>query len=75
MAAIALMGSVMMGCSESDLVEQTPKGGAVTLTTTISLDGSSATTRALDADGKKTFNCNNCNTATHFREIVWMFGE
>ena len=55
MAAIALMGSVIMGCSESDLVENTPKGGAVTLTTTISLDGSSATTRALDADGKKTF--------------------
>ena len=55
MAAIALMGSVIMGCSENDLVENTPKGGAVTLTTTISLDGSSATTRALDADGKKTF--------------------
>ena len=55
MAAIALMGSVIMGCSENDLVENTPQGKAVTLTTTISLDGSSATTRALDADGKKTF--------------------
>lgn len=51
----AMMSSVITGCSENDLVEQTPKGGAVTLTTTISLDGSSATTRALDADGKKTF--------------------
>ena len=55
MAAIALMGSVIMGCSENDLVENTPQGKAVTLSTTISLDGSSATTRALDADGKKTF--------------------
>ena len=55
MAVIALMGSVIMGCSESDLVENSPQGKAVTLTTTISLDGSSATTRALDADGKKTF--------------------
>ena len=55
MAAIALMGSVIMGCSENDFLENTSQGKAVTLTTTISLDGSSATTRALDADGKKTF--------------------
>lgn len=57
MAAIALMGSVIMGCSENDLVENTPKGGAVTLTTTISLD-SSAGTRALDAAGHKTLAAN-----------------
>ena len=44
-----------MGCSENDFLENTPQGKAVTLTTTISLDGSSATTRALDADGKKSF--------------------
>ena len=55
MAAIALMGSVIMGCSESDLVENMPQSKAVMLSTTISLDGSSATTRALDAAGKKTF--------------------
>ena len=53
MAALAMVGTIFMGCSENDLVENTPKGGAVTLTTTISLD-SSAGTRALDADGKKT---------------------
>ena len=53
MAALALVGTVIMGCSENDLAENSPKGKAVTLTTTISLDGSG--TRALDADGKKTF--------------------
>ena len=53
--AIALMSSVIMGCSENDFLENTPQGKAVTLSTTISLDGSSATTRALDADGKKSF--------------------
>ena len=44
-----------MGCSESDLVENMPQSKAVTLSTTISLDGSSTTTRYLDAAGKKTF--------------------
>ena len=53
--AAVMMSSVIMGCSENDLVENAPQNKAVTLTTTISLDGSSATTRALDADGKKTF--------------------
>ena len=53
--AAVMMSSVIMGCSENDLVENAPQNKAVTLTTTISLDGSSATTRALNANGKKTF--------------------
>ena len=53
--AAAMMSFVITGCSENDLVENAPQNKAVTLTTTISLDGSSATTRALDADGKNTF--------------------
>ena len=52
-AALALVGTAMMSCSENDFAGNSPKGKAVTLTTTISLDGSG--TRALDADGKKTF--------------------
>lgn len=55
MVALALVGIAMMSCSENDLTENSPKGKTVTLTTTISLDGSSVATRALDADGKKTF--------------------
>ena len=53
MAALALVGIVIMSCSENDFAGNSPKGKPVTLTTTISLDGSG--TRALDADGKKTF--------------------
>lgn len=58
MTALALMGAMMTGCSEDDnIVNETPTPQpahkTVTLTTTVSMDG--ATTRALDADGKKTF--------------------
>lgn len=59
MAALALMGAVMTGCSGDDdsIVGETPqqpadKAGRVTLTTTVSLG---TTTRALDADGNKSF--------------------
>ena len=54
MAALALVGVVMMGCAENDLAENSPKGKTVILTSTITLD-SGAATRALDAQGKKTF--------------------
>ena len=58
MAALALMGTMMTGCTGDDLAKEAPQTNndnhTVTLTTTISLDGS-ATTRALDAQGKKTF--------------------
>ena len=58
MAALALMGTMMTGCAGDDLAKEAPQANndnhTVTLTTTISLDGS-ATTRALDAQGKKTF--------------------
>lgn len=58
MAALALMGTMMTGCAGDDLAKEAPQTNndnhTVTLTTTISLDGS-ATTRALDAQGKKTF--------------------
>lgn len=56
MAALALVGAVMTSCSnEDDLANsQQPekKSNIVTLTTTVGLDGG---TRALTADGKKTF--------------------
>ncbi len=58
MAALALMGTMMTGCTGDDLAKEAPQTNndnhTVTLTTTISLDGS-ASTRALDAQGKKTF--------------------
>ena len=57
MATLALVGAVMTGCSSDDSLtgnaqEPAVKNNVVTLTTTVNLgDG----TRALDADGKKTF--------------------
>ena len=57
MAAIAVAGAIISSCTSDDLTTEAPQpkvSNTVTLTTTISLDGSSAT-RALDADGKKTF--------------------
>ena len=58
MAALALVGTMTTGCSNEDLAKEAPQANndnnTVTLTTTISLDGS-ASTRALDAQGKKTF--------------------
>lgn len=58
MAALALVGTMTTGCTNEDLANDAPQAkidnNTVTLTTTISLDGS-ASTRALDAQGKKTF--------------------
>lgn len=58
MAALALVGTIATGCSNEDLAKEAPQpkidNNTVTLTTTISLDGS-ASTRALNAQGKKTF--------------------
>ena len=58
MAALALMGAVMTGCSSEDNIDnlQQPenKSNVVTLTTTVGFD-EGTTTRALAADGKKTF--------------------
>ncbi len=59
MAALALVGAMTAGCSSDDLATDTPllpdaAGGTVTMKTTITLD-ERASTRALDADGKKTF--------------------
>ena len=55
MAALALVGAVMTGCSNDDNYQQPEnKNNLVTLTTTVSLDGG-ATTRALTAGGVKTF--------------------
>ena len=58
MAALTLVGTMMTGCASDDINNEAPQAktnNTVTLTTTISLDGSSAVTRALGADGKKTF--------------------
>ena len=57
MAALALVGAVMTGCSNDDNIineSQQPAGNVVTLTTTVSLDDGAAT-RALgvDFDNKK----------------------
>ncbi len=59
MAALALMGAIMTGCSSDDNTIDTPqqpenKNNVVTLTTTIGLDDG-GTTRALTATGVKTF--------------------
>lgn len=57
---LALVGILTAGCSSGDdnFASQTPqptdKGNTVTLTTTVSFDGASST-RALTADGVKTF--------------------
>lgn len=59
-AALALVGAVMTGCSNDDdsIIDQPQqpetKNNVVTLTTTVSLDGG-ATTRALTSTGEKTF--------------------
>ena len=57
MAALAVVGAILMGCAGEDMANKAPQaksGNKVIQTTTISLGGS-AGTRALDADGKKTF--------------------
>ena len=57
MAALAVVGAILMGCAGEDMANEAPQaknGNKVIQTTTISLGGS-ASTRALDADGKKTF--------------------
>lgn len=57
MAALAVTGAILTGCSGEDVANEAPQaknGNKVIQTTTISLGGS-AGTRALDADGKKTF--------------------
>lgn len=55
MAALALVGVMMTGCSnEDEALIDNQETKLVTLTTTISLDGG-AQTRALDAAGHKTF--------------------
>ena len=57
MAALALVGVVMTGCTNDDNIidePQQPAKNVVTLTTTVSLDGG-AQTRALTAGGVKTF--------------------
>ena len=64
MAALAVMGAVMTGCSSDDNFIDEPqqpenKSNVVTLTTTVSMDGGTAeargTTRALTSGGVKTF--------------------
>ncbi len=57
MAALAVAGAILTGCSSEDVANEAPQaktGNKVIQTTTISLGGG-ATTRALDASGQKTF--------------------
>ena len=55
MAALLVVGAIIMSCSTSDDMpgEDQPKSQTVTVTTTFSLDNGA--TRALDASGHKTF--------------------
>lgn len=60
MAALALVGAMMTGCTNDDNIIDEPqqpasKNNIVTMTTTVSLDGGAATTRALTVAGVKTF--------------------
>ena len=60
MAALALVGAMMTGCTNDDniideLQQPASKNNVVTMTTTVSLDGGAATTRALTSGGVKTF--------------------
>ena len=60
MAALALVGAVMTGCSSDDNIIDQPQqpetpNNVVTLTTTVSLGDGDATTRALTSTGVKTF--------------------
>ena len=60
MAALALVGAMMTGCTNDDNIIDEPqqpasKKNIVTMTTTVSLDGGAATTRALTSGGVKTF--------------------
>lgn len=58
MAAIVIVGTVMMGCNKIEAgVEPQPENNTVTLTTTVGLDGG-AETRALTSTGVKTFAAN-----------------
>ena len=57
MAALAVAGAILTGCSSEDVANEAPQaktGNKVIQTTTISLGGGAAT-RALDASGQKTF--------------------
>lgn len=57
MAALAVVGAIIMGCAGEDMANEAPQaknGNKVIQTTTISLGGGAAT-RALDASGQKTF--------------------
>ena len=60
MAALAVMGAIMAGCASEDNIiadPQQPAGptGPLTLTTTVTLGDGANATRALTADGVKTF--------------------
>ena len=60
MAALALVGIIMTGCSSEDNIINEPQQPAktdniVTLTTTVGFDGGAASTRALTSTGEKTF--------------------
>lgn len=59
MAALAFVGAMMTGCSSDDNIDnpQQPenKSNVVTLTTTVGLEESGATTRSLTSSGVKTF--------------------
>lgn len=56
MAALALVGAMMTGCSNDDNYQQPEnKNNVVTLTTTVGFDDAASTTRAVTGTGVKTF--------------------
>ena len=72
-ATLALVSILMAGCSSGDdnFASQTPQptreGNTVTLTTTVSFDGASST-RALTADGVKTFAAGDKIAVVYYQE-------
>ena len=73
MAALALVGAVMTGCSsDDDNIIETPQqpentSKVVTLTTTVGLDGGGSTTRALTSGGVKTFAVGDVMAAIYYK--------
>ena len=56
MAALALVGAMMTGCSnDDDILQPENKTNVVTLTTTVGFDEAAGTTRGLSSTGVKTF--------------------
>lgn len=73
MLAIALVGTVMTGCSSDD--DSTDNKKVVTLTTTIGFEDNSAKTRLLDGNGEKTFAAGEQIALRYYNGSSWVKAE